>query len=357
MLFIIKNCFFRVLNIQCGLQKKIANNTKSLLFFFVCLFILGRLILHKEPFRFGLIHQIVLTLVSLIAIHMLNYCYSMSNKLLESASGLKGNAKKNKFTQRTMYSFIYDMKKSHRSIWCYIFPVFPCLEFVNKTLYLEYVPKSTAGFYAVSCGAIAFYWALVAYIHLIISIIFFRKIAQNRGDCIPLQFPNDLVSAPEWLKLWAEYFQQAEKAFFITGTLFTFEYVILMPQGIITFDPHMVINAKNNVAFVTSWMVIIFLIIIAFPILSLTIRKLFHTLLGNLKKLANNEFKVLWGKTQIMSLSDLWAYEQLSLNTIKYGTYIFETKSYIPIISTGISLLLNLAKLYESLIVPILSHV
>ena len=354
----LKEYFYKILNAQCGFQRAIAEcNIKYILSYCVILFIIGRVILYHEPFRWGLIHQIVLSVISLIAIYMLKYCYSMGNKLLEAASGLKGNAKKSPLMQQTMYSIINDMKKWHRSIWCYILPIFPCLQFVKTTLYLEYVPNSTAGYYAVLCGAVAFYWALIAYIHLIISIMYFRKIAKNHGECLPLRFPIDLVYAPEWLKLWTEYFQQAEKAFFVTGTLFTFEYIILMPPDIITFDPKIILHTKDSTAFVMSWMVIIILIIVAFPIISIEIRKLFRLLLSNLKKMAANEFSLLWGKTEKMSFSELWAYEQLSSNTIKFGTYIFQTKSYIPLISTGISILLNLAKLYESLIVPILSGI
>lgn len=354
----LKEHFYKILNAQCGFQKAIAKcSIKYILSYCSILFIIGRIILHHEPFRRGLIHQIVLSIISLLAIYMLKYCYSMGNKLLEAASGLKGNPKKNPFTQQTMYNIINDMKKWHRSIWGYILPVFPCLQFAKTTIYLEFVPSSMVGYYAVFCGAVAFYWALVAYIHLIISIIYFRKIAKNHGECLPLRFPTDLVCAPEWLKLWAEYFQQAEKAFFVTGTLFTFEYIILMPPDIITFDSKIVLNTKDSTAFIMSWMVIIILIIVAFPIISIEIRKLFRLLLSNLKKMATNEFHLLWDRAEKMSFSELWAYEQLSSNTIKFGAYVFQTKSYVPLISTGISILLNLAKLYESLIVPILSGI
>lgn len=348
--------------LKCPWQEKIASlNTKLIYIIYFFAFLIGRFILHKEPFRFGLIHQICLTSISLIVIYMLKYCYTMGNKLLETSSGLIGSSKrkkKNELTQKSMYNYIRTMKNYQQSIWCIVIPIIPCMRFISKTLYLEYVPASATGYYAVLFGASTFYLALIAYIQLVISIVFFGKIAYNSGNCIPLKFPMDLFTAPQWLNLWEEYFSRAEKAFFITGTLFTLEYIILMPPQIITFEPHLIIHSKDPVAFITSWLIIILLIIIGFPIIAFTVRKLFKKLLSNMQDLANREFNMLWNtKHSPHVFSELWAYKQLSANAMKMGTYIFLQKSYIPIVTTGISFILNITKLYESILVPLLSGV
>lgn len=354
-----------VITIKCSLQEKIGKCDMKLIGgFYAAVFIIGRIILHKEPFRFGFVHQVCLTSISLIVIYMLKYCYDMGNKLREVSSGLRGSLKKTKknikntFTQSTMDQHICAMQAYQKSVWCFVIPVIPCLRFAYKTLYLEYVPASTTGYYAVILGAATFYLALIAYIHLVISIVFFGKIAYNVGNCIPLQFPRDLLTAPQWLKLWAEYFSQAEKAFFITGMLFTFEYVILMPSQIITFEPHIIIHSKNPVAFITSWLVIILLIIIGFPIIAFSVHKFFKKLIDNMRYLANREFNILWNNRHgVNMLSELWAYKQLSTNVMKMGIYVFQKKSYIPIVTTGISFILNAVKLYESILVPLLSGI
>lgn len=351
-----------VIDLRSFWAKKIASLNAVLIggIYFLA-FLIGRFILHKEPFRFGLVHQICLTSISLIVIYMLKYCYTMGDKLLKESSGLLGffeKKKRNKLTQITMYQHVETMKKYQKSIWCFIFPIIPSMNFISKTLYLEYVPTSATGYYAVIFGASTFYLALIAYTQLVISIFFFGKIAYNSGNCIPLKFPKDLFTAPQWLSLWEEYFSRAEKAFFITGMLFTLEYTILMPPQIITFEPNLIIHSKDPSAFVTSWLIIILLIIIGFPIIALTIRGLFKKLLNNMQYLANREFDMLWNsKHNTNALSELWAYKQLSASVMKMGTYIFLQKSYVPIITTGISFILNISKLYESILFPLLSGI
>lgn len=346
----------KLLGVRCSLQEKISTcSMADILAVYVLFFVVGRLILHQEPFRFGIVHQIVLTFISILVIYMLRYCYMMGNKLSEASAGLKGFGK-NDVTSRTMYSFIQQMKQCQQSVWCFVVPVFPAMRFVQKTLYLEYVPDSDTGYYAAFFGASTFYLALIAYIHFAISIFFFWKISQNTGGCIPLRFPNDLFTPPEWLALWVGYFRRSEKAFFISGALFTLEYILLMPEGIITYEPGPVIHSKDPFAFLTSWLTIVVLIIIAFPIIAILIRHLFQTALNNMRAGLQGEFQTLWNTAgERAQLTELWAYAQLSSSSLKLGSYIFPQKTYVPLISTLISLALNLMKLYEGLIIPTLS--
>lgn len=350
--------FVNLLKLRCSLQEKIAAcSMKVILLVYGGLFVVGQLILHQEPFRLGIVHQIILSFISILVIYMLQYCYKMGNRLSEASSGLKGHGR-DENGQYTMHFFIRQMKICQQSVWCFVIPVIPAVRFVQKTLYLEYVPHSDTGYYAVFCGASTFYLALIAYIHFAISIFFFRKICRNTGSCLPLRFPNDLFTPPEWLALWTSYFQRAEKAFFISGVLFTLEYTILMPKGMITFEPNLVIHSKDSFAFITSWLTIVVLIIVAFPIIAILIRRLFQTLLKNMSDNLCDEFRLLWkGAEEKAPLTELWAYSQLSLNPLKLGTYIFPPKNYVPLISTLISIILNLMKLYEDLIVPALSWI
>ena len=173
-----------------------------------------------------------------------------------------------------------------------------------------------------------------------------------------MRFPNDLLTPPEWLTLWAGYFQRSEKAFFISGVLFTLEYILLMPEGIITYESGLVIHSKDPFAFLTSWLTIVVLIIIAFPIIAILIRHLFQSTLNNMRAGLHREFQTLWNTAgERAQLTELWAYAQLSSSSLKLGTYIFPQKTYVPLISTLISLALNLMKLYESLIIPAMSWV
>lgn len=339
--------------LPCGLQKAVATcKIKYFVIIYAALFVAGRVILCRvEPFRLGLLHQIVLTTLSALILHMLRYCYEMGNKIEEVSSGLCGNPKGDKLTRRTMYDYLVSMKTWQRSVWCFLLPIYPAVRFIQINISQEFVPNSITGYYAALFGASTFYLALVAYIHLAISIVFFGMIAHDRNGCIHSDFPKDVFSVPEWLQLWVEYFQCAEKAFFISGTLFTLEYYLLMPKGIISFTPQVIISAKSPKDFIISWLVIVVLIVIAFPIIALVIRSLFHTLLESMRKRTSDEFRRLWNKNQnTTSFPELLAYEQLSLNSIKFGTYIFQAKTYVPAVSTALSLLINLVILCQGFI-------
>lgn len=353
-----RTLLLKLLGVRCSLQEIISTcSMADILAIYGFSFVVGQLILHQEPFRLGIVHQVVLTFISILVIYMLRYCYMMGNKLSEASAGLKGFGK-NDVTSRTMYSFIQQMRRCQQSVWCFVVPVFPAVRFVQKTLYLEYVPNSDTGYYAALFGASTFYLALIAYIHLAISIFFFWKISRNTGGCIPLRFPNDLFTPPEWLTLWASYFRRSEKAFFVSGALFTFEYILLMPEGIITYESGPVIHSKDPFAFITSWLTIVVLIIIAFPIIAILIRHLFQATLNNMRAGLQGEFQTLWNTAgERAQLTELWAYAQLSSSSLKLGSYIFPQKTYVPLISTLISLALNLMKLYESLIAPTMSGV
>jgi len=300
----------------------------------------------------GFFHQVTLTAISLLVIYMIKYCREMGNSIREASSGLIGNSKNSGLRSRRMYDIISDMQMYQRSAWWLILPIFPCISFIGKNFRLGYVPVSVTGCYAVCFGASAFYLALVAYIHLVVSIVFFWKLAHDQGGCIPLRFPSDLASPPKWLELWSRYFQKAESAFFISGTLFTLEYTILMPQDIVTFDKGIVIHSVDPVGFVTGWLTIIILIIFAFPVIAILIRHCFHKLLIQMRTRITNEFQSLTqGKKEDHSLLEYWAYNQL-VSSFKYGSYIFQRKAIVPVLSTSISLVLNLAKLYESVFTP-----
>lgn len=349
----IKRKGLRIIKAQCALPRLVATHgMKAAYSFFGALFFAGRVILHYEPFKQGLVHQIVLSAISLLVIYVLKFFYITGEELLTFSSGLRKNTDNEK--DISMYDYIDMMGKCKNSVWCFILPLFPSARFIYKTIYLEYVPKTLTGYYAALMGAIAFYIALIAYSHLLISIVYFWKIAHNKGNCLFLQFPHDLFSPPKWLSLWTSYFRRAEKAFFVTGTLFTYEYIALMPKGIITINSKIVINSKDPVAFISSWLVIVVLIIVAFPIISLVIRRLFRMLLNNMRQLALNELSSIYSDS---SITEIWAYGQLSTSSMKFGSYIYQKKTFIPFIATAISFILNLFKLYESILIPLLSRI
>lgn len=244
-----------------------------------------------------------------------------------------------------------------QSIWWLLIMLLPVIRFVRKNIYLGFVPRNPAGSYAVLFGASAYYMALLGYAQIIIALIQFYKISHNMGDCIPLDFPNDAMSPPEWISLWNQLFQKIIKIFFCLGTLFTLEYVMLMPKNIITINNgNYVFNVRDVKAFWISWGTIFVFIIIAFPIISIIIKKMEKLLIKNVSIKINYEYKLLFLNEKCQkNFFDLWAYKQLISNSMQYNNYIHMKKSIIPLVSTLVSLLVNFLKLYESILRPLLN--
>lgn len=204
--------------------------------FYLITFFVGRILLFYNPIPFDLVHQIVLTVISYIVLYSLKYAYNMTEKIRSAGLGLVYCNGKNDCTARTLTIFIDQMIHMQQSIWWPIIMLLPPINFIRKNLYLGFVEKNPAGYYAVIFAATTYYLALLGYIQILIAMIQFRKISHDTDECIPLDFPHDTVTPPQWLTLWNDLFQKIMRRFFVVGTLFTLEYVLLMPKGIITID-------------------------------------------------------------------------------------------------------------------------
>lgn len=324
---------------------------KFIIVYFI-FFCVGRILLSYNPIRYGWLHQIVLTIISFIIIHSFKYAYDMTRKIKKVSLGLTYKNREKIYNASTMHTIIEQMINMQNSVWWLIIMLFPAIGFIKKNLYLEFVERNPSGYYAIIFGASTFYIALLGYSQILIALIHFGKIALDKGSCIPVDYPSDMITPPEWLTLWNQLFQKIVRLFFVVGTLFTLEYVLLMPPNIVTIKNKVFIfNVSDTRSFILSWLKIFILIIIAFPILSIIINNMWKLLVKNLKKKINYEHTLLLRKNMPgNSVLDLWIYKQLMESPIKYNSYLHTYKKIIPVASTIISLLLNIAKLYESII-------
>lgn len=343
----------KLLNIKVHWLKKIKDiSYKKIILIYFIFFCIGRIFLFFYPIRYDWIHQIVLTVISFIALYSLRYAYDMTQKVRKASSGLIYNNRIKIYKSSTMYMIIERMIDVQDSVWWLIIMLFPIIGFIRKNLYLGFVEKNLAGYYAIFFGASTYYIALLGYSQILIALIYFRRIACDENNCISIDYPSDMINPPEWLSLWNQLFQKIIKLFFIVGTLFTFEYVLLMPPNIVTIkDNTFIFNVKDVNKFVSSWLTIFVWIIIAFPIISLIITNMQKLLIKNLNAKLNHEHSLLLNINKSNStILDLWIYKQLISTPIKYDNYFQAYKKIIPIASTIISLLLNIMKLYESVI-------
>lgn len=338
---------------------RIINNisTKKIIIFYTVLFCAGRYLLYFHPIRFDVVHQLVLTIISFMAIFSLKYAYEMTNKLKNASSGLIYANRTDNCTAKTIKMLVDQMINCQQSIWWPIIMLFPPLSFIRKNLYLGFIQKNPAGYYAVIFGASAYYLALLGYVQIAIAFIQFYRVAKDEGDCIPLDFPNDALYTPEWLSIWNQIFQKIIKVFFCVGTLFTLEYIMLMPPNIVTIDDKKyTFNVCDVKSFLISWSTIFIFIIFAFPIIYIIINNLQKLLIKNLSKKINYEYRVLFSNISYKtSALDIWIYKQLLESSSQYKNYILSGKNMIPIASTFISFSLNIIKFSESILLPLLN--
>ena len=346
-----------LINVKVNWLKKVNSiSYKKIAAVYTILFVFGRALLYFAPIRFDFVHQVLLTIISLMSIFSLKYVYDMTNNLKDASAGLVNKDGENDCRSRSLKMIVDDMINMQQSIWLPLIMLLPPIRFIEKNLYLGFVQKNIAGYYAVVFGASAYYIALLGYTQIAIALLQFYKISHNVGNCIPLDFPNDAISPPQWLSLWNQLFQKIIKIFFCIGTLFTLEYVLLMPKDVVTIiNGKFVFNVCDPISFLVSWGTIFVFIIIAFPIISIIIKRMEKLLIKNLSIKINNQYKILFSeKTTQNTVLNLWAYKQLINNSIQYNNYFNFSKSFIPLFSTLISLIVNMTKLYESILRPLL---
>lgn len=320
-------------------------NSQALPLIFICLvyivvFVVGRFLLAAEAFRHGTIHQLVLTTISLIQIYMLIYL----RRIIQTLTGITNGYNVH------IYQSLTKLQKRLKSVINYLWPIFPAILFARKQLAMGYVPLSATGIYAITFAASTFYMGLICYSQSLLTMLAVRDITKIAIVNLPFDFPDDTLRPPEWLVTLYSLFRKGQYAFFSVGILYTLEYVLLMPENIISFGNSLAsisINVTNRIGFLTGWLVIIVLIIIAFPIYMSYFTSLFRKLVSNLKSKATGEMKVLFSNSAGTKLDSFHTMFNLSNEIMKDENYLFKSKTVYPIVATAISIAINLFKLAE----------
>ncbi len=315
---------------------------KNIMLLYLIFFLMGRLIALKEDFDHSLIHQIDLTIISFIGFYMLQYLHKTVSGTRELMLGVCPN----------ISEYLGKLNKYRVSALNLFLPILPVVSFINKMLKLNYVPISTTGFFALFMAASAFYIALVCYWQLVLSTITIYKLTRIDYNELPFVYPNDLFETPDWIKKLTNIYKKAQFSFFTVGILFTVEYVLLMPSSIEIIDSNGNWNSNLTLEFWSTWIVIFVFIIVAFPIFWILLKKLYMRLAVNLNKKASQQLSVLTAN-MVNDLPSLWSYYQIKNNVIKYENRLFPKHNFYPLIATSVSFILNLAKLFELLQLPL----
>lgn len=315
---------------------------KNIMLLYLIFFLMGRLIALKKDFDHSLIHQIDLTIISFIGFYMLQYLHKTVSGTRELMLGVCPN----------ISEYLGKLNKYRVSALNLFLPILPVVSFINKMLKLNYVPISTTGFFALFMAASAFYIALVCYWQLVLSTITIYKLTRIDYNELPFVYPNDLFETPDWIKKLTNIYKKAQFSFFTVGILFTVEYVLLMPSSIEIIDSNGNWNSNLTLEFWSTWIVIFVFIIVAFPIFWILLKKLYMRLAVNLNKKASQQLSVLTAN-MVNDLPSLWSYYQIKNNVIKYENRLFPKHNFYPLIATSVSFILNLAKLFELLQLPL----
>lgn len=344
----LKKIFGIVCKLTCKICKKIllivySAKLRYIVLLYIAFFVIGRLIALKEDFTWSLIHQIDLTIISLICLYMLHDLHIIVTDTRDSMLGIC-----------TYISEPLNKLNNYRLSPLNLFvPIFPVISFINKIIKLNFVPLSITGFYAIFMAASAFYIALISYWQLILSMITIYKLTCIEYVNLPFTFPSDLFEVPKWIKNLANIYKKTQFSFFTVGTLFTAEYMMLMPSNISIIDSNRKFNKNLPYELWSTWIIIFVFIIFAFPIFWILLKKLFIKLARHLNKKVIQQISML-NDGSIDDVTSIWSYYQLINNAIKFEDKLFPKYNIYPLVATSVSFILNLAKLYELIKLPLL---
>lgn len=315
---------------------------RYIILLYLMFFLIGRLIALREDFEHSLIHQIDLTIISLIGFYMLQYLHEIVSSTRNLMVGVCP----------AISEYLGKLNKNRVSALNLFLPILPVISFASKMLKLNYVPISITGFYALFMAASAFYIALICYWQLILSTKTIYNLTHIDYNDLPFVYPNDLFEIPDWIKKLTDIYKKTQYSFFTVGILFTVEYIMLMPDNIEIIDSNGDLNLNLSFNFWSTWITIFVFIIIAFPIFWVLLKKLYMKLAVNLNKKADQQLSMLTIESE-NDLTSLWSYYQIKNNVIKFENRLFPKHNFYPLIATTVSFILNVTKLFELLNLPL----
>ena len=324
------------------LEKLYICPTRYWIYILLVIFIIGRIIAFKEEFRNSYIHQINLSIISLICFRMLKCFNQLLNKIYKENDGI--NVYISTIVKRAI--------RWQKSPINFFIPIFPVYSFINSIYNMQYIPNTVIGFYAALMASFAYFISLICYFHLLIAICTIYKLTRLDIDKFSFSFPNDIMETPEWIRLIAIIYNKGQYAFFTVGVLFTTEYILLIPQDVNVLDSSGRINFSLSMDFWSTWIIIVIFIIIAFPVIWLCFRALLTKLCKKIDKKAKQELALIASMQNKTDILTIWSQYQLITNAVLYEKKIFKEKNAYPFLATGLSFFLNIIKLLDILGIP-----
>ena len=332
-----------VLKYNKNLVDKITTTTyKDLFIIYLSLFLLGRGISLYKNIEYSIVHQVNLTIISIVELNILREFYSTISVLLKEFHG----------RNQTLYFIILKLKSKIYSIYNILIPTIFGAIFAWIVMFLGYLPNNFIGYFGLFMATSSFFFALIAYYALIWTLITFYKISKIPYKELFYVHPNDTIRIPVWLKCIIDLFFKAKTAVFTVGLLYTIEYLILVPSSSFELTPEFKINSEYPVLFLYNWVVIVIFVIIACPIIMELFKYFLSIIIENSKQNAIDYVDGIWAQTQL-DINGLVSYQQTIKNLSETGMYHIPSKNLYPIITTSLAFVLNIFKFIELLSPPV----
>lgn len=306
---------------------------------YAVVFIIGRASALQKDFSRSVFHQMDLTIISFIVIHILQYLHKMLAEIREAMPDIDPEI-----------SLCFDkLDKARLSPVNFFVPIFPVIFFIQVSKEMAFVPLAGVGYFMIYFSASAFYISLIAYWQLLLSTRMIYSLTRVEYIKLPFRYPDDLLKVPRWLKNFADLYRRAQFSFFSVGMIFTMEFILLMPSDIDILDGRGGFNKLLPMGFWETWIIIFVFIIIAFPICWTILKRLLIKLTMNFNQRAVYGLEDVKSGSEPSDLTSIWSYYQLINHAVKFDKKLFIKHNYYPAVATAVSFILNVYKVFELL--------
>lgn len=171
----------------------------------------------------------------------------------------------------------------------------------------HYITLNLVGGYAVFVVCISVALSVVGYTQYLWMLWFLFRVSKCSSICY-----NEIVPAnTPFLMEIAILLQQVKWCFFIEGFLYTFEYFILIPKGIAVFTD---INMPDKFSFLLTWVIILLVIVLAFPLLVFLQEHWLTQIVDNCKN----------QRIEYLSIQYKQLIENVSTENMPFHTYMYQ---------------------------------
>ena len=208
---------------------------------------------------------------------------------------------------RTLFKKYYSKAMSSANLLACIAVV---IVFLWAIFSQHYIALDLVGFYAIFMVCISVSLSVVGYTQYLWMLWLLFRISK----CSSIHY-NEIVPAnTPFLLEMATLLQKVKWCFFIEGFFYTFEYFILIPKGGVAINN---INMPNNISFLITWVIILLVIVLAFPSLVFLQEHWLSQIIDNWKKQ-----RIEYLSSQFEQLSKILPAENMPFHTYLYQEII-----------------------------------